>query len=53
MTAKYIQELLVEEEINEAGLVEMISEIHNNSEDDSIGEDEYVKTGTLQSIKKA
>ncbi|GIY76677.1 hypothetical protein CEXT_322621 [Caerostris extrusa] len=40
MTAQNVQELLLEEEIDEAGLVEMISEIHDNSEEDSIGENE-------------
>ncbi|XP_023229771.1 uncharacterized protein LOC111630011 [Centruroides sculpturatus] len=52
MIAQDIQELLVEEEIYEAGLVEMISGIHDNSEDDSTAEDKEVKKFTLQNIKK-
>ncbi|GIY46165.1 hypothetical protein CEXT_272591 [Caerostris extrusa] len=48
MVAQNIRELLVEEEIDEAGLAEMISGIHDNSVDDSI----EVKKFTLQSIKK-
>lgn len=51
MTEQDIQELLVVEEIDEAALVQMLSEIHDNSGDDSIGEDE-VKKFSLQSIKK-
>ena len=39
MIAEYIHELLVQQEIDEAGLVEIISRIHDKSNDDSIGED--------------
>ncbi|GIX93998.1 hypothetical protein CDAR_594281 [Caerostris darwini] len=53
MIAEDIKELLVEEETDEASLVEMISGIHDNpSEDDSTGEHEEVKRFTLQSTKK-
>lgn len=36
MTAQDIQESLVEEEIYEAGFLEMISGIHDDSEDNSL-----------------
>lgn len=53
ITGEEFEELLVEEEINEAHLIQMISDIHDdNSLDDSTDENEEIKEFTLKSVKK-